>query len=90
MTLFLTMNGADYTIQLNYPENDIYVRAGSYPISQFLVPILQELSLAKLILLERFSWWFHIFRYFYFLKLPLLFKTPPYFVSLPQYILCKS
>ena len=23
MSLFLTMNGADYTIQLNYPENDI-------------------------------------------------------------------
>ena len=68
MTLFLTMNGADYTIQLNYPENDIYVRAGSYPISQFLVPILQELSLAKLILLERFSWWFHILGIFIFLN----------------------
>ena len=27
MTLFLTMNGADYTIQLNYPENDIYVKS---------------------------------------------------------------
>ena len=68
MTLFLTMNGADYTIQLNYPENDIYVRAGSYPISQFLVPILEELSLAKLILLERFSWWFHILGIFIFLN----------------------
>tara|TARA_B100000963_G_scaffold360495_1_gene391588 strand:- start:434 stop:1606 length:1173 start_codon:yes stop_codon:yes gene_type:complete len=68
MSLFLTMNGADYTIQLNYPENDIYVRAGSYPISQFLVPILQELSLDKLILLERFSWWFHILGIFIFLN----------------------
>ena len=68
MTLFLIMNGADYTIQLNYPENDIYVRAGSYPISQFLVPILEELSLAKLILLERFSWWFHILGIFIFLN----------------------
>ena len=35
MSLFLTMNGADYTIQLNYPENDIYVKAGSFPVSQF-------------------------------------------------------
>ena len=68
MTLFLTMNGADYTIQLNYPENDIYVRAGSYPVSQFLVPIFQDLSLDNLILLERFTWWFHILGIFTFLN----------------------
>ena len=67
MTLFLTMNGADYTIQLNYPENDIYVRAGSYPISQFLVPIFQDLSLA-IYINERFSWWFHILGIFIFLN----------------------
>ena len=68
MTLFLTMNGADYAIQLNYPENDIYIRAGSYPVSQFLVPILQDFSLDNLILIERFSWWFHILGIFIFLN----------------------
>ena len=68
MLLFLTMNGADYTIQLNYPENDTYVRAGSYPVSQFLVPIFQDLSLNKLILIERFTWWFHILGIFIFLN----------------------
>ena len=68
MALFLTMNGADYTIQLNYPENNIYVKAGSYPVSQFLVPIFQDLSLEDLILLERFSWWFHILGIFTFLN----------------------
>ena len=55
MSLFLTMNGADYTIQLNYPENDIYVRAGSFPVSQFLVPIFQDFSLNHLMLIERIS-----------------------------------
>ena len=68
MTLFLTMNGADYAIQLNYPENDIYIRAGSYPVSQFLVPILQDFNLDNLILIERFSWWCHILGIFIFLN----------------------
>jgi heterodisulfide reductase subunit C len=68
MILFLTMNGADYTIQLKYPENDVYVRAGSYPVSQFLVPIFQDLGLNNLILLERLSWWLHILGIFTFLN----------------------
>ena len=68
MSLFLTMNGADYTIQLNYPQNEVYVRAGSYPISQSFVPILQDLSLNTLILIERFCWWFHILGIFIFLN----------------------
>ncbi len=68
MSLFLTMNGADYTIQLNYPENDIYVRAGSFPVSQFLVPIFQDFSLNHLILIERISWWLHILGIFIFLN----------------------
>ncbi len=68
MTLFLTMNGADYTIQLNHPQNEIYVRAGSYPISQFLVPIFQDLNINDLILLERLSWWTHILGIFIFLN----------------------
>ena len=68
MSLFLTMNGADYTIQLNYPENDIYVRAGSFPVSQFLVPIFQDFSLNNLMLIERISWWLHILGVFIFLN----------------------
>ena len=68
MSLFLTMNGADYTIQLNYPENDIYVRAGSFPVSQFLVPIFQDFSLNNLMLIERISWWLHILGIFIFLN----------------------
>jgi len=68
MSLFLTMNGADYTIQLNYPENNIYVRAGSFPVSQFLVPIFQDFSLNHLMLIERISWWLHILGIFIFLN----------------------
>jgi len=68
MSLFLTMNGADYTIQLNYPENDIYVRAGSFPVSQFLVPIFQDFSLNHLMFIERITWWLHILGIFIFLN----------------------
>ncbi len=68
MSLFLTMNGADYTIQLNYPENDIYVKAGSFPVSQLLVPIFQDFSLNHLMLIERISWWLHILGIFIFLN----------------------
>ncbi len=58
MILFLTMNAADQ--QLQFLNADHYVKAGSYPISQYLVPIFQGLSESSLILVERSAWWLHI------------------------------
>ncbi|MFT6948330.1 MAG: heterodisulfide reductase subunit C [Vicingaceae bacterium] len=58
MGAFLNMNAADQILQVRSVEH--YVVAGSYPISQFLVPVLEGLSTGTLVLLERSTWWFHI------------------------------
>ncbi len=58
MFLFLTMNGADYQLQLK--GVDPYVLAGSFPVSQYLGGILGDLNVSSLILVERTAWWLHI------------------------------
>ena len=60
MSLFLLMNGADYTIQENFPEAAHYAQAGSFPISQYISAALEGMSLEHLILVERSAWWLHI------------------------------
>ncbi|MGB5170631.1 4Fe-4S dicluster domain-containing protein [Eudoraea sp.] len=66
MMLFLTMNAADYQLQLL--EVPHYTRAGLFPVSQFLLPYIQGLSVDSLILLERTAWWFHILGILFFLN----------------------
>jgi len=57
MTAFLTMNAADHKLQLlNYGH---YIKAGSFPVSTFLSPLLPD-SAAALETIERGCWWFHI------------------------------
>jgi len=57
MAAFLIMNAADYKLQtLGF---DGYHSVGSFPISSYLVGILPD-SPSSLIVVERFSWWFHI------------------------------
>jgi heterodisulfide reductase subunit C len=58
MTLFLTMNAADFQLQQMGAEH--YAQAGSFPISQFLVTLLDGLSASTLIFIERTAWWLHI------------------------------
>ena len=58
MGAFLSMNAADQILQARGAEH--YVIAGSYPISQYLVPMFDSLSNGTLIILERATWWFHI------------------------------
>ncbi|WP_437395732.1 4Fe-4S dicluster domain-containing protein [Flagellimonas lutimaris] len=58
MTLFLTMNAADF--QLQRLGADHYVQAGAFPVSQFIVPLLEGLSESSLIMVERTAWWLHI------------------------------
>jgi ferredoxin len=58
MSAFLTMNAADLVLQQMGSEH--YLNAGSYPVSQFLAPMLSGLSEGTLIFVERFCWWFHI------------------------------
>ena len=59
MFLFLTMNGADLWIQQNAPELN-YIKAGSFPVSQFMTPLFDGLSSNVVFIIERISWWFHI------------------------------
>ncbi|HVS90680.1 MAG TPA: 4Fe-4S dicluster domain-containing protein [Mucilaginibacter sp.] len=57
MTAFLTMNAADHKLQLlNYGH---YIKAGSFPVSSILGPLLPDNS-AALVMIERGCWWFHI------------------------------
>lgn len=60
MGLFLTMNGADLAIQTNHPDATHYMQAGNFPISQFLLPLFDGLTLDTLIAIERSAWWLHI------------------------------
>jgi heterodisulfide reductase subunit C len=61
MCLFLIMNAADQTIQImpGAPDNH-YVAAGSYPISQFLVPLFDGFNYGSAVFIERAAWWLHI------------------------------
>jgi len=59
MLLFLTMNGADLWIQQNAPDYN-YIKAGSFPISQFLLPLFDGISSNIVFIIERVAWWLHI------------------------------
>ena len=57
MTAFLTMNAADHKLQLlNYGH---YIKAGSFPVSQFIGRLLPD-NASSLEITERCCWWFHI------------------------------
>lgn len=59
MMLFLTMNGADLWLQNN--ANDLnYLKAGAFPVSQFLIPLFDNLSVNSVFIIERTAWWLHI------------------------------
>ncbi|MGB5204613.1 MAG: (Fe-S)-binding protein, partial [Eudoraea sp.] len=56
--LFLTMNAADYQLQLM--DTPHYTKAGLFPVSQFITSIFDGMSVNSLILIERSAWWMHI------------------------------
>ena len=68
MTLFLTMNGADFYIQTNFPTATDYHQAGSFPISQFMTSVFEGMAKDSVILVERTAWWMHIIGIFIFLN----------------------
>lgn len=65
MTAFLTMNAADYKLQLLGAHH--YIQAGSFPVSATIASILPG-SEDSLVFIERFCWWFHIVGIFIFLN----------------------
>lgn len=66
MSALFLMNAADQVLQ--FRGHDHYNEAGSFPVSQVLVPAVAGLSDGTLIFIERFCWWFHIIGIFAFLN----------------------
>jgi len=70
MVFFLLMNAADFQLQTlgadHYASEAGIV--GSFPISQFLVPLIDGLSISTLIIVERTAWWLHILGILFFLN----------------------
>ena len=59
MGLFLTMNASDYWLQIN-AQVPYYQTAGSFPVSQWITPLFDGLSIVQVIAVERTAWWLHI------------------------------
>jgi heterodisulfide reductase subunit C len=57
MLAILTMNAADQILQT---RDNNYISTGSLFFSSLLIPVLQNINTATLIIIERFAWWFHI------------------------------
>lgn len=93
MTLFLLMNASDLHLQ-NIPGGfSHFIKAGSFPISQFIEPLFNGMSNELVMLLTEIFWWLHItgilifMNYLYFSKhLHILLAFPnTYFANLnPQ------
>ena len=82
MGLFLLMNASD---SLMNSRGDFYYSVYfSNPISQFLIPFLDSFSNETLILIERFSWWFHIVGILGFLNYVLISKHLHIFFAFPS------
>lgn len=66
MSAFLLMQGADLALQ--GLGADYYVKAGSFPVSSFLLPLFDGMSVEAIVLVERVCWWFHILGILVFLN----------------------
>lgn len=58
MSAFLLMNACD--LQLQSLNEDHYHKAGAYPVSSLLLPLVENWNISSLIFVERVTWWFHI------------------------------
>jgi heterodisulfide reductase subunit C len=93
MSLFLTMNAADFHLQNVSGGFMHFETAGAFPISQYIALLFEGLPNATVYLIERSAWWLHIagilvfLNYLYFSKhLHILLAFPnTYFADLnPQ------
>ena len=80
MLAFLFMDASDMMIQIN--DNKKIV--GSFPVSQFLIPLLSNLDISQLHFLERFCWWFHILGVLAFMNYVLISKHLHIFFAFPS------
>ena len=80
MTAFLFMNASDLAIQ----NRNIDKQVGSFPVSQFILPLIHGMTIESLHLLERFCWWFHIIGILAFLNYVLISKHLHIFFAFPS------
>lgn len=66
MTLFLLMNSADRSLQLQGHEH--YSNVGGFWISNNIAPVFKNYNASSLIAMERTAWWLHIAGIFVFLN----------------------
>ena len=66
MLLFLSMNATDLILQERNFEG--YYKAGSFPISSFIVPLFDSFETSTVYVFERVFWWLHIIGIFFFLN----------------------
>jgi len=68
ITLFLLMNASDLHLQ-NVPGGySHFIKAGSFPISQFIEPLFNGMSNELVMLLSELFWWMHIIGIFVFMN----------------------
>jgi heterodisulfide reductase subunit C len=60
MSLFLLMNASDLHLQKIPGGFSHYIKAGSYPISQFIAPLFNGVSSELVMVLNELFWWLHI------------------------------
>jgi heterodisulfide reductase subunit C len=82
MLLFLSMNATDALLQHQGAQS--YTKAGSFPVSQFIMPLFDGLRLNTLILLERSFWWTHIIGILIFLNYLYYSKHLHIFLAFPN------
>lgn len=82
VTALLFMNAADQLLQARGVLP--YVQAGTFPVSQWLTPLLNSFSTKALILIERFSWWVHIIGILAFLNYIPFSKHLHIFLAFPN------
>jgi len=82
MGAFLLMNASDAL--LNSRGDTYYVVTFSNPISQFLIPLIETFSNETLVVIERFTWWFHIVGILAFLNYVLISKHLHIFFAFPS------
>lgn len=58
MSALFLMNAADQTLQARGVGH--YIHAGSFPVSQYIAPMISSLSDGSLEMIERSCWWLHI------------------------------
>jgi heterodisulfide reductase subunit C len=60
MSLFLLMNASDLHLQQVPGGFSHFIKAGSFPVSQFIAPVFDGISNEMVMVLSELFWWLHI------------------------------